>query len=151
MNHYKARELREGGHGTGKWHYTCMNNDHIYPVGYCSPWDTCPDCQGHSMFNSEAKCEKCSNKGVIKSENPCMGHDTPEDAESHYKEYIIDKAHFYGPKQQEWPKNKCSVKDCNEEGNCLISADQSHFEVCNKHNTRTVLRELISVRECWSS
>lgn len=32
MNYYEARKL-ENGSG---WHYTCRNDDRIWPVGYCA-------------------------------------------------------------------------------------------------------------------
>lgn len=31
MNYYQARERKDGG----GWHFTCMNDGRIWPVGYC--------------------------------------------------------------------------------------------------------------------
>lgn len=31
MNYYEARQLKD----TGGWHYTCKNDDRVWPVGYC--------------------------------------------------------------------------------------------------------------------
>lgn len=31
MNHYRARQLKDGG-----WHFTCMNDGRAWPVGYCA-------------------------------------------------------------------------------------------------------------------
>jgi hypothetical protein len=31
VNYYQPREHKDGG-----WHYTCRNDDRIWPVGYCS-------------------------------------------------------------------------------------------------------------------
>jgi hypothetical protein len=43
MNYYAAREkMAKDGSGTGLWHYTVQNDDHIYPVGYCAQ-----NCAGH--------------------------------------------------------------------------------------------------------
>lgn len=35
MNYYEPRQKTDG-----KWHYTCRNDDRIWPVGYCA--DGCP-------------------------------------------------------------------------------------------------------------
>lgn len=45
MNYYQPRELRnkETGKGTGLYHYTCMNDDRIWAVGYCRE-----NCPGHA-------------------------------------------------------------------------------------------------------
>lgn len=43
MNYYQPRELLKDGKPTGLWHYTCRNDDRVWPVGYCAQ-----DCPGHA-------------------------------------------------------------------------------------------------------
>lgn len=44
MNYYGPRERRdEHGQPAGLWHYTCRNDDRIWPVGYCAQ-----ECAGHA-------------------------------------------------------------------------------------------------------
>ena len=43
MNHYKPREITKEGKPTGLFHYTCRNDNQIWPVGPCA--DGCP---GHA-------------------------------------------------------------------------------------------------------
>ena len=43
MNYYQPREIRGmDGNPSGRWHYTCMNDGRIWPVGYCAQ-----GCPGH--------------------------------------------------------------------------------------------------------
>ena len=50
MNYYQARELLKDGKGTGLWHYTCMNDSAVWPVGNCAN-----GCPGHAT--PEEACE----------------------------------------------------------------------------------------------
>ncbi len=46
MNHYDAREIHDADDKpTGLFHYTVRNDGHIYAMGYCSPWESCPKCK----------------------------------------------------------------------------------------------------------
>jgi len=84
MNYYQAREMYKDGKPSGKWHYICMNDGKIWPVGYCSPWKTCLDCDGKSawyhLYDDTPDCATCNNKGIVEDANPCPGHDTPDEA-----------------------------------------------------------------------
>lgn len=158
MNYYKAREkMDENGQGTGLWHYTCANDGYIYPVGYCSPLVDCPECKKNNLLSipkgfGGPDCVICEGKRYIRSENACPGHATPDEACDHYKQYLVDHTRISEPKSVEWPKYKCSVKDCNEEGNRMANVQGSmYFELCEKHANKDVLNELVSVGECWSS
>ncbi len=53
MNYYDARELQgPDGQGTGRWHYTCMNDGRIWPIGYCR------DHEGHASKQEAYECFK---------------------------------------------------------------------------------------------
>jgi len=42
MNYYQPRELTRDGKGIGKYHFTCKNDNQVWPVGYCAD-----GCEGH--------------------------------------------------------------------------------------------------------
>lgn len=48
MNHLKARQLE----ATGKWHYTLMNDERIYPIGRCR------EHEGHDTPEEAKACYK---------------------------------------------------------------------------------------------
>lgn len=90
MNYYEPREIiGADGKGTGLYHYTQKRDRQIWPVGYCSPWRSCP--AGHSAFGDERECVICNGKGLVKVENPCPGHPTKEEASEHYKQYLLEE------------------------------------------------------------
>lgn len=164
MNYYQAREiLGEDKKPTGKWHYTCRNDDRIWAVGYCASLQSCPVCKdkwvpafGMTREDVEARgwtwCEACNNKGLVDAPNPCPGHDTPEEACEHYKEYLLDKAE-YRQKLSEWPKDKCMRPDCNSEATHVvhIPGETYNYIFCEQHCNRENVSALLNVGWSMSS
>lgn len=121
MNYYAARQV-EVGPNAGRWHYTCRNDDRIWPVGLC--------------------------------QDGCHGHASPEEAQEHYRRYLLGLMKKRGPKEQEWPKEKCCLKECNSEAKYLIDCPGHmgmHFEVCEAHNFVDAIAHLVKVGESMSS
>jgi hypothetical protein len=53
VNYYGARELRDAdGKGIGRYHYTCRNDNRIWPVGYCV------EHEGHATEQEAQDCYK---------------------------------------------------------------------------------------------
>jgi hypothetical protein len=153
MNYYQARELQKDGKGIGLWHYTCMNDHRIWAVGHCSSWEVCPDCKethAPGVRHDPPHCARCKDEGILKKENPCPGHKTPEEAEEHYRQYLIDSAEIRGPKKEEWPKEKCDVKGCNEEAKYLgiVTGRMMDKQLCEKHANKETMAILIE-RPGW--
>ena len=169
MNYYQARELVKDGKSTGLWHYTVMNDSYVMAIGYCSPWDSCPNCfnEGACQFgwlrNSEGellkdekgnfiKCEKCGGKGLVEKESPCPGHSTKEEACEHYKQYLVDRAEIRGPEIQSWPKDKCGFEGCDNEATHYAAVrGMEYHRMCPEHATKEVLAKLVRVGTCISS
>lgn len=107
---------------TGKWHYTCYNDREKFAY----PVGPCAE-----------KCE---------------GHDTLDQACEHYKQGLVENAHFVGPKKEEWPKNKCQFKECNNESTYYAHvASHTYYTLCEQHANKESLNELVTVGESWGS
>lgn len=143
MNHYKARQLENG-----KWHYTSRNNGNIFPVGNCSRFMRCPACK--LLENVNRDCVICKGDNIVIDPNPCPGHDTAEEAQQHYKEYLIEGCVFR-PKFNEWPKYKCHLEQCNSESKHSVYIFGTTYDLCEQHANRETLHEIISVGESWES
>jgi hypothetical protein len=147
MRYYKAREL---ANKEGKWHYTCERNGDIYPVGHCSAWDPCSCIEKESRIDQN--CEICHGKGAVAKIKPCLGHDTPELAELHYKEYLLDSMKKSGPKTEKWPKHKCDAENCEEEAlYSMLLNGGVNYELCECHANRECVSSIMSVGESWES
>lgn len=140
MEFYEAREIHDAdGKGIGKWHYTLSNSGGTRAVGYCSPWDLCPTCNG-DVFYRQQECETCGRKGIVKSETPCPGHDTAAEAVDHYYEYLLDKEVQYNltdPKTQE----RCKI--CAEWTQNYATARYAMYRLCEKHCNREHVDQLM--------
>lgn len=150
MNYYDARPLLDGE----GWHYTCRNDGRVWPVGYCSPKRTCPDCNGDS-FMLRSNCATCDNKGVVTVDG-CPPHATKEEAYECATRYMIDHA------REVRVSTEHSVPRCEYEGCYRLVEDgfalQYGFGIpsltilCPAHRNKESIAETIgSVGEVWSS
>ena len=158
MNYYGPHEMMGAdGNGTGLYHYCCKNDTTgAYPVGYCSPITNCDACNGvptrYSVSDIDEYCDKCKGKGWldVPEDEVCKGHANREDACKHYEQYLIDSAKVSGPKEAKWPKNKCKIKDCNEEATYVVNFSEYRFaEVCEKHANKDTFAQLLGIVS-WS-
>lgn len=148
MNYFQAREITDqDGNPAGRWHYTGMNDGRVWPAGYCSPtWNTCPDCKGWDAVPSRAGgtissgCETCAGKGYLPVE-PCPGHDTPEGAEEHQRQYMLDRRTRYDrhtPNQQ----HKCRVCGAWTQGFATVGESRMYI-LCDEHRNREEVEKLM--------
>lgn len=157
MNYSQARQMRgPDGQPTGKWHWTTMNDGHVRPDGYCSPWETCPECHGNSwMFvggpkAAERRCVRCDSTGVVKRADPCPGHDTPEAAAEHYRQYLLDNVTYDGRMSNQ--QQKCRVCGAWTSGLAQVPFASRLWVLCDEHRTReSVDRLLEAPGAVWSS
>lgn len=159
MNYYQARELRDGdGKGIGLWHYTCMNDGRIWPVGNCSPWVECDHCKASGLepamsdapYNELPKCRVCNGQRCVRKADPCPGHATPEEACEHQKEYFLDHAQYDHIMADE--QRKCEV--CGAWTQRVVTwghGQMSSATLCDAHANREELAKIIRVGECMSS
>lgn len=88
------------------WHYTCRNDDQIWPVGYDSPYRTCPDCEGR-----EIHCETCGSKHYVEVEAHSP-HATREEAYWCATEFTLDTAKFSLRVSTTHSVPRCEFPDC---------------------------------------
>ena len=101
---------------TKLWHYTCRNDDSIWPVGYCS--------------------------------NNCPGHATAEEAQEHYKQYLLDERVYISTNDD--TMRKC--KECGEWTSDMLMVDGwPRFDLCKAHQIREVYEKLVKVGSSASS
>ena len=150
MNYYQARELRDAdGKGTGLWHYTVRNDDRIWATGYCSPWETCPACKGNAGLFAAIRgerCATCEDKGIVRRADPCPGHDTPEGAREHYRQYLLDQVRYDQKLLDE--RRKCAVCGAWSEYTAFIPSEINHVWVlCDEHRNREQVDKLLKAPE----
>src|SRR4051812_48360403 len=54
MNYLKARQMQS----TGKWHYTCRNDNFVWPQGYCAQEGSACHSTGHNTAEEACECYK---------------------------------------------------------------------------------------------
>jgi hypothetical protein len=106
-----------------------------------------------------------ANDGVIYAvgncAHDCPGHDTPEEAYEHQRQYELDRARFYGPTSAEeeaaeletpGQNEKCEVcgKTCRGFGEAGPGMMRQHF-LCFEHRNRDGLAQVFKIGESWSS
>jgi DnaJ-class molecular chaperone len=148
MRHYGPKEIIKNGKGSGLYHYCCSHGEDIYPVGYCSPWRSCPVCNDSGSFPLQ-DCRLCEGKGLVKVTDPCQGHLTKEDACNHYREYLLDRAKYA---QEIEGKHECEI--CGELTSRIanIPGHILSYSLCAEHCNREGLDKVLKdIGESWAS
>lgn len=79
----------------------------------------------------------------MRVDSPCQGHDSPEGAREHYRQYLLDTAAYDGVWADVW--RVCLGPDCGELTNKYASLGPGRFitfDLCNRHRNREVLDSL---------
>lgn len=134
---YQALELKgKDGKGSGLWHYACSDGKGAFAMGYCSPWEMCPDCGGADLFGfpEDPPCSRCNNTGLIRKEHPCPGHPTAKEAEAHQREFEIDHAQYL-EMMDEGVQRKCEICGVWTQGAAVMGEWEQHY-LCDLHRNR---------------
>ena len=123
MNYYTALQRETDS----KWDYTRRNDGVIHAIGYCSGGD---------------RHEKCHEGG----------HETKEEAQDCYKEYLLDNELRLEGHELANSKRLCECDGCVVWTSKMapISPTRS-FVLCDEHRTREVVSGLFSVGESMGS
>lgn len=142
MNYEEARQIDPHADrpDAGKWRYTNRNDDRIYPIGYCSPFVPCLDCDGWPQVPGHPVCGTCDGRGQVESEHPCPGHDTREGAERHYYEWEADhlREMTFAPERDVVDgRRKCAVCGAPSLKTLAVEGDMmTDFVLCDEHRHR---------------
>lgn len=111
MNYAEPRQIGAGPL-KGKWHWTVKNDDRIWAAGYCS------------MLETGSQCE---------------GHDTPEEAAEHYRQYMLDKRLSFDHTLADAQRH---CEECHEwtQGLAQIGS-YTIIVLCKKHQTREIVEK----------
>lgn len=106
MEAYRPQEIVQDGRRTGRWHFVQQVYGRISAVGYCAPYVRCPVCAMTGLVLQFAgvpedspprqprDCRRCQGAGRIPVLQPCLGHDTPQAASRHFRQYLLDCAEY---------------------------------------------------------
>jgi len=137
VNYYSAKQRKDG-----KWDYTCQNDNFIYPVGYCHLPDVTNEV--YNLFPEDVKCITENSDKF----HEC-GHETQEEAEECYKQYILD-FQLRLKTEDKNTQRKCQV--CGEWTTLLAIVDTKMFQLCDEHNNRDEVEKLYGkVGMIWTS
>ncbi len=172
MAMYQPLQLQDGPN-KGKWHYTCTDGMGTYALGYCSKIQACPDCLDvHTSWgtydgrdkeclrlhmedynkrhpDSQVRwCETCDMSRIKKltDAETCPGHDTPEEAMKHYRQYLVDTK--FQIRDREDIQERCL--ECNEWTGrqvCFTGEFLYHWNLCKVHATKEVLQRIYVDKE----
>lgn len=142
MNYFTARQRKDG-----RWDFTCGNDGHVYPVGYC--------CERHIWNEEDEKrfgidAESMNSKtDPFKEKYHTDGHATPEEAAECYLEYQLDQ-HMH-IRNSSSSQHKCAI--CDEWTQGIVTIGESRMlTLCEKHQTKDDIRKIVKPStQIWSS
>lgn len=136
MNYYGPRET------DGRWDYTCRNDGHIWPVGYCRAYK---EFDTSIIPVSEAEQEEYR---ATAHKHHSDGHATEEEACECYKQYLLDHKLRFGTMSDQ--QLRCKV--CEEWTQNYAEVDCQTWNLCDKHNSRETVEALMEAPGViWSS
>ncbi len=134
MNYYDARKRSSDN----RWDYTCMNDGHVWPVGYCRPWQplTCPPLS-EAYVNDPHQQKKHAE---FKDKHHDDGHATEQEARECYRQYLLDKKLVLDRKLIDLQR-KCAVCETWTQGCAEVGLHL--FVLCDDHRTRGQVEKLM--------
>lgn len=136
MNYYEPRQ-RESDQ---RWDFTCQNDDHVWPVGYCRPWLDVEEREGDPVITQLLITEE-KRALPFKDKHHSNGHETAEEAAQCYRQYLLDqKLRLMGEAGE---RRECNV--CDEMTNLYAEIINGPFlSLCKAHNNRETVEKLYS-------
>lgn len=137
MNYYEARQRK----ADKKWDFTVMNDGHVRPMGYCIPWERIEESAKYYEERLGGRASEILDKASpFKDKHHSHGHDTKEEAEACYKDYLLDhKLKFtdasIAPGYTTPPSWPCI--ECGDPTSKLFSVDSEEKKpICSTHANR---------------
>lgn len=146
MNYYAARQRQSDM----KWDYTCRNGDFTQPVGYCGGYIEWTE-EMLKRLGLPGKPEDHSSilrEMQFKDKYHTCGHETQEEAQKCYREYLLDQR--LKKRENTDTMRKCLV--CKDWTTFSAEIDMHTWDLCEKHNNREEVEKLFQTPgEIWQS
>jgi hypothetical protein len=139
MNYYQARQLEKDGQLTG-WHYTCMNDGQVWPIGYCSRFLEAKTMNEGGFYTQEGADKHNAKKD--KFHGPSVLHATAAEACDCYVDYMLDNLRHFMTKDktnESDTQHKCQHPGCKSFDTGYASSGSRIWILCDEHNTRDII------------
>jgi hypothetical protein len=144
MNYYAARQRQKDM----RWDYTVRNDDRTSPVGYCAPYMEWTEEFFKKIGIGEDHPQVVLGKN-FKHKHHTGGHATREEAQSCYREYLLDQRLRLKRERTDTQK-KCAV--CGSWTTLYAEIDMETWDLCEAHNSREEVEKFFEPPgEIWSS
>lgn len=111
------------------------------------------DGKGLGIFHYTCQVDKRTYPVGLCAEN-CEGHPTKEEAFAHYKEGVMAELKLE-EKQEKWPKVKCDIENCENEGDVIASVHDGlgprRMHVCSDHANKEDVATLVHIGYMFGS
>jgi hypothetical protein len=147
MNYYAARQRQKDK----KWDYTSRNDDFTQPVGYCAAYVEWTEemLKRLGLYGKPENHPSLMRQQKFKDKYHICGHDTKEEAENCYREYLLDQ-HLKLNREHPDAQIKCAV--CGKWTTLYAEIDMHMWDLCEEHNNREEVEKLFEAPgEIWSS
>jgi hypothetical protein len=143
------------GPNAGRYHF-CRNSERSGPlaIGYCAQYRSCKTCDALHAFPALPDCAECKGKGLIPLDIPCAGHETPDEAREHYRQYELNERLRLIPGRPD----AGTLKRCQAKGGCshytagqaVIGAYRCWY-LCDEHRTKEMVASLYIMHDFYES
>ncbi len=129
----------------GRWEYTNQISHHVYPIGYCAPFDETE----RLKFVPTEIVEKARQ---FAHKHHTTGHATRQEAAECYREYLLDQ-HLQLNQTHSDTQHKCQI--CGAWTQLFATIDTyTRLNLCEIHNTKECAVQLYAIHSdtiTWES
>lgn len=95
----------------------------------------------------------CGSSPVGHCANDCPGHETAEQAQDHFKEYVLDDMIYKDDSEEPRQLNRCQFAGCKTltDGRASNHQYYKYYTLCKEHRNRESVATLMHIGEMWIS
>ena len=148
MNYYGPRERMKDGKTSGVWDYTNLNNDVIYPIGYCQGWEETLHPTLIEFFGKEQVAEYDKQRRRFFTKYHKDGHKTAEEARNCYRQWLLDNDITTTKYEPAKPCHQCEKPT----ENVVVIGSWPRYSLCEEHPLLPFLERNFKVgADIWMS